>query len=80
MITITDPSLGHMAHQNMTTLCENYACTFHEAFTSAAVGAGADELASTTSSCPGTQAALTMLGIFALPRKYRLTDLSARLR
>ena len=20
-----------MAHQNMTTLCENYACTFHEA-------------------------------------------------
>ena len=25
------PSLGHMAHQNMTTLCENWACTFHEA-------------------------------------------------
>lgn len=25
------PSLGHMAHQNMTTLCENYACTFHDA-------------------------------------------------
>ena len=25
------PSLGHMAHQNMTTLCENYACTAHEA-------------------------------------------------
>lgn len=25
------PSLGHMAHQNMTTLCENFACTFHEA-------------------------------------------------
>lgn len=25
------PSLGHMAHQNMTTLCENLACTFHEA-------------------------------------------------
>jgi hypothetical protein len=25
------PSLGHMAHQNMTTLCENWACTFHDA-------------------------------------------------
>lgn len=25
------PSLGHMAHQNMTTLCENFGCTFHEA-------------------------------------------------
>ena len=25
------PSVGHMAHQNMTTLCENYACTAHEA-------------------------------------------------
>jgi len=25
------PSLGHMAHQNMTTLCENLACTFHSA-------------------------------------------------
>lgn len=25
------PSLGHMAHQNMTTLCENLACTFHDA-------------------------------------------------
>ena len=21
------PSIGHMAHQNMTTLCENFACT-----------------------------------------------------
>ena len=25
------PSIGHMAAQNMTTLCENWACTFHEA-------------------------------------------------
>lgn len=25
------PSLGHMAHQNMTTLCENWSCTFHSA-------------------------------------------------
>jgi alpha-L-rhamnosidase len=25
------PSIGHMAHQNMTTLCENLACTFHNA-------------------------------------------------
>jgi hypothetical protein len=25
------PSIGHMAHQNMTTLCENWACTFHDA-------------------------------------------------
>jgi hypothetical protein len=25
------PSIGHMAYQNMTTLCENWACTFHDA-------------------------------------------------
>lgn len=25
------PSLGHMAAQNMTTLCENWACTYHAA-------------------------------------------------
>ena len=25
------PSLGWMAHQNMTTLCENWACSFHDA-------------------------------------------------
>ena len=25
------PSIGHMAHQNMTTLCENWACTYHAA-------------------------------------------------
>ena len=25
------PSIGHMAAQNMTTLCENWACTFHDA-------------------------------------------------
>ena len=25
------PSLGHMAHQNQTTLCENWACTLHSA-------------------------------------------------
>eukprot|EP01045_Picozoa_sp_COSAG04_P021015 COSAG04_NODE_2216_length_4513_cov_3.037155_6_plen_56_part_00 len=31
MALVADPSLGHMAHQNMTTLCENWACTFHEA-------------------------------------------------
>eukprot|EP01051_Picozoa_sp_SAG22_P000174 SAG22_NODE_3_length_48349_cov_158.681180_35_plen_180_part_00 len=24
------PSIGHMAAQNMTTLCENWACTFHD--------------------------------------------------
>ena len=30
-IPAQDPSLGHMAHQNMTTLCENFACTAHDA-------------------------------------------------
>jgi len=30
-LLVVAASIGHMAAQNMTTLCENWACTFHDA-------------------------------------------------